>query len=120
MHVSLALILLFIQGTDDPAHDWRGLILILDQSRKYYSYEIDDSVDLAAAAKIPVDISKAWDNKVRDRTVRICVLLEDSISWFPNQGYMYSVRHWLWCVVSCQAHSPSVIRLIVGFQQNGQ
>ncbi|KIM60550.1 hypothetical protein SCLCIDRAFT_1216819 [Scleroderma citrinum Foug A] len=31
-------------------------------------------VDLAAAAKIPVDISEAWDNKVRDGTVRICVL----------------------------------------------
>ncbi|KIM68405.1 hypothetical protein SCLCIDRAFT_1209230 [Scleroderma citrinum Foug A] len=45
-----------------------------------------------------------------------------SISWFPNLGCVYSVRvrHWPQCVVSCQAHSPSIIRLITGFQQNGQ
>ena len=32
---------LFIQGTDDPGCDWRGL-MILDRPSKYFTYKIDE------------------------------------------------------------------------------
>ena len=39
LHVLLTLISLFIQGTDDPACDWRAL-MVLDRKRKYASHKI--------------------------------------------------------------------------------